>query len=781
MKSHNLLILALLATTQPATSQEPVAPGQLSSVQKGTLQTASMDAAGTPRSATLELPDLASELTLTDPKIDPDRVYFDAPGDGRLWARGMTYKASFDQAGTVFSPYLGPDADGPRPVTFRLDEITVGGRPIEFARSVPASLQESGKAGIVSFDRGSFVEHYVMGPESMEQRFRFDQPLGVSGGDLSIKMRVETNLAARESDDGFAFDCEWGSVNYGRAIVFDALGDQVSAPTELTPGGIEIRVPGSFLTSARYPLTIDPIISTFGISNQGFFDLQPDIAYEQQSGRYMVVWQRLFAAGDWDVISLMYNSLGNVINNSSEYVDMTSRSWDDPCIASNYISSQFLVVANDEDLHIVGRTRQADTLVQGLQFYIATSALSVYSNPDVGGDPHPLGPTFYCVTWQATDLIGEKDIEAQLVTVTSELEGSRVTLSEEGPEDTNPQVSGSDGQRPALNQAWTVVWEKRPNILSTKQIWGAQLTWNGNPTSPFLISHSIDDSSLNPTVSSVLDGQSGDRPYLVAFERDNVGQTDIYGRVMKGSTAVTPTLNLTQLQSIGVPQQQGDPTVEADGSSFMLANTENGNIFMGTLNLSGATLIAAESHLEVTSDANNQVTPRIASMHSGGGSQGLYMGVWGTVIAMFESDIDGGTFISPGPGDTYCTSNANTAGTVGTLSAQGSISISKGTFTLVAENCPPNKSGLFFLGPNQINTAFGEGRRCVGGQIKRVVPIATTNAQGLVSRQLNMQLPYASGIFAGPGGVNYQFWFRDPAGGPGGFNLTSALHVEHTP
>ena len=47
---------------------------------------------------------------LAPPAIDFSRVFWDEPGDGAIWARGRNYKASFDERGATFIPYMGFDA-----------------------------------------------------------------------------------------------------------------------------------------------------------------------------------------------------------------------------------------------------------------------------------------------------------------------------------------------------------------------------------------------------------------------------------------------------------------------------------------------------------------------------------------------------------------------------------------------------------------------------------------------------------------------------------------------
>ncbi len=128
-------------------------------------------------------------------------------------------------------------------------------------------------------------------------------------------------------------------------------------------------------------------------------------------------------------------------------------------------------------------------------------------------------------------------------------------------------------------------------------------------------------------------------------------------------------------------------------------------------------------------------------------------------------------------GTRYCVSNVNTSGQAGCISGVGSAVVGAANFTLVAESLPPNKLGLFFGGPGQINVAFGEGRRCAGGQIFRVLPFSSSNAAGVASRGLDFGNPTIAARVIPGASLNFQFWFRDPMGGPGGFNLTDGLNV----
>src|SRR5262245_4062391 len=63
----------------------------------------------------------------------PTTVLFDQPGDGRIWATGTTYKASFGADGFVYVPFLGSAAPRNYPVQIALRTVRVGSHDLPFA------------------------------------------------------------------------------------------------------------------------------------------------------------------------------------------------------------------------------------------------------------------------------------------------------------------------------------------------------------------------------------------------------------------------------------------------------------------------------------------------------------------------------------------------------------------------------------------------------------------------------------------------------------------------
>ena len=80
----------------------------------------------------------------------------------------------------------------------------------------------------------------------------------------------------------------------------------------------------------------------------------------------------------------------------------------------------------------------------------------------------------------------------------------------------------------------------------------------------------------------------------------------------------------------------------------------------------------------------------------------------------------------------------------------------------------------------EIQIPFGDGFRCVGGNIFRLNPPQLIDSNGESSRLVDFTQPPA-GSGAGkiePGSTwKFQHWYRDPGFGSSGFNLSDALRA----
>jgi hypothetical protein len=97
---------------------------------------------------------------------------------------------------------------------------------------------------------------------------------------------------------------------------------------------------------------------------------------------------------------------------------------------------------------------------------------------------------------------------------------------------------------------------------------------------------------------------------------------------------------------------------------------------------------------------------------------------------------------------------------------------------------PPGVPGIFFYGQQQTQVPFGGGWRCVTGSAQRVMPPQFASASGVTTYAVDLSsYPFAGSLHPiTPGSAwNFQFWYRDPHGGPTNFNLSDAQHVVFAP
>ena len=119
-----------------------------------------------------------------------------------------------------------------------------------------------------------------------------------------------------------------------------------------------------------------------------------------------------------------------------------------------------------------------------------------------------------------------------------------------------------------------------------------------------------------------------------------------------------------------------------------------------------------------------------------------------------------------------CSSSPNSVGPGATMAWAGSTVRAQNNFTIVAAGLPPNAANIFYYGQAQAFTAFGNGWRCVGGSVLRL-PVTSASIFGDAAVPVNLT---GSPIDAGETWY-FQNWYRNPAGGGAGFNLSDALQT----
>jgi hypothetical protein len=172
---------------------------------------------------------------------------------------------------------------------------------------------------------------------------------------------------------------------------------------------------------------------------------------------------------------------------------------------------------------------------------------------------------------------------------------------------------------------------------------------------------------------------------------------------------------------------------------------------------------------------------------------------WGDYSAIVDDPVDANTFwahgeyfdsswrtrvakfsLCDGSPTNFCCKAPNSAGPGATMSSSGTTSVAANDLVLTALDCPAGQNGVFFYGPDQTQTPFGNGNLCITGTLVRL-PVIQTNVLGFATWPLDLIAPPVSGQITAGSTWNFQFWFRDPAAGGTGFNLSDGLSVMFCP
>lgn len=133
---------------------------------------------------------------------------------------------------------------------------------------------------------------------------------------------------------------------------------------------------------------------------------------------------------------------------------------------------------------------------------------------------------------------------------------------------------------------------------------------------------------------------------------------------------------------------------------------------------------------------------------------------------------------------TYCIAAPNSAGAGAQIGAQGNAVYALNDFVLTCSGLPPNTTVLAYCGPNQTQTPFVNGYRCVSGSTTRIGAAVAIGPSGLYSRRVDYsQPPLNGGVNAIAPGVtrHFQLWYRNAAAGGAGSNLSNGLSAVFAP
>lgn len=690
----------------------------------------------------------------------------DTGPQGELWVRGADYKARFDREGLTFVPFLGSHAPRNFPVRFAAPQARLAGALLDL--DLEGGPLRAGSA--IRYERGAMAEEFHIESGSVEQVFRFGRL--VSAGDLVVRIAFESELVARQADSEIRFEGPWGGVRYGEALALDGSRELLRTSPRLVDGAIEIRIPSATLAQARGPLTIDPLISTFVIVLSAPDDRDADVAYDASLDRYAVVWQRIFSQTDSDAHGKLLDASGNVVQQF--LIDVTQENANDPRIAGIDALDQFCT------MHRTGTSQGTlyARLLDATGGVVSVGApIVAYTGQAIahalGGDATNSPPYayLYAAPWTSWAYF----LDYRMLSPTGQIVGSGWLEDNYDSGFLSPRISKSAWISSGGQKLWILGCDYWSNFLSRI---------------PMVVSVSVDGSagqwlvwSLGvgnrlSDVSTPLETLDDQPTFLVVGSRDVSDPGEVQVRLVRGLSPQGTTLTLA-------PSQGANARVDTDGSSFVVSYTSleqpgaSERVQAVSLELSGGSLAISEQ-ASLSPVGRVARRPALVSARKLGGVHRRFLVAWHQ-LSSGSGDIVGALYDTPGVGVRFCTAAPNSVGPGARIEASGSISLSANAFQLSVSGCPPSTPGLFYLGQNPIQFPFGEGFRCIGGNSARMFPALATDPQGAASLALNFNQPYGSLVLSGPPGPCYQFWYRDPAGGPAGFNLSDALRVQHLP
>ncbi|MBL8896043.1 MAG: hypothetical protein JNM84_00365 [Planctomycetes bacterium] len=494
-----------------------------------------------------------------------DHVLHDIDTSGVIWARGATWKASFDSAGFTYLPALG--AGAPRsPLAFRRPSLRVGEREVALDPCAIATRE----GDRVILDRGPLREIYELRVESVEQRFEITTELA---GDVELTIALESALEDDASREGLCFAGPCGGVDYGDAFLVRD-GAKLPLTTEHRAGELRWRIAANERTSD--PLVIDPLISTRSIAAPNAIT-SPDVAYDATNDVYLCVYELEFDEFDHDVLCVMVDAEGDPISGSAEGIDITSRFAAHPRVANLNLVDRFLVVSAIYDpIHanrsmIYGRMRDAGG-ARALHQEVHFSDPSLPGEnfiPDIGADPGTgSGPHHFLVVWGNAVGGNLASIHGRLVDGTGFPHSTQVLPIQpaNGARNWNVAVSSSNGNGLVSNPRWMVAYT-RANPQSGTDIHAHHVLPDGT-IGPELPIDTSRNENRAPYVSSPAEVRPGETGYLVAYERT---------LATMGALVRTRSTNGPLFQYYFLDQQfsagRYTPRVDSDGQRFVVTSS----------------------------------------------------------------------------------------------------------------------------------------------------------------------------------------------------------------
>jgi len=445
-----------------------------------------------------------------------------------IWAAGADYKVSFHD-GMTFVPLLGSDYPRNQPVHWRTTSVAIG--DTELVTHAPRLTYRARRA---EYDLGAVVEAYDVRSTEIEQTFVIARrPQGQ--GDLVVTGRLTSDLftdrtAAAHQPLTLRDHNGLDLVRYGAAVAVDANGARRAMSTAHDDGVVTLRLDAAWLENARYPIVVDPILTSTGNvlgADREEVDCVRDTQFSGVVWDAVTIWA---SAIDRDVICYRWTDSDPINSLGAYYSDLTS-SW-------SALHARVAFSPGNGHCAMVFNRYFPSSQTSRLRYHLHAAAAPVFNStvqaivtsdnawrPDVGGSASGAAGNQVLVVWQ------QEENNGPFVTTTgSNIYGCNINTainSASAPFDIDVSPL-RDSERPNVNQVrngspnepWMVAYQRRTNFLPSFA-WGVAVRAVRN----FLdvsASMTIDPASTQHQLAPHVSGADG--RYLVAYTGSDPGQ-----------------------------------------------------------------------------------------------------------------------------------------------------------------------------------------------------------------------------------------------------------------
>ncbi|MEM6671438.1 MAG: hypothetical protein AAF726_01260 [Planctomycetota bacterium] len=719
----------------------------------------------------------------------PDRIVFDAPGDGTHWVLGHSYKACVDGEGLTFHPFLGGDAPASH-ATFALSGVSVDAEPLALA---PPTVRREGASLIL--DRGPIVERYDCSLDSVEQLLEVD----VQGatGSLRIDVAVRSNLARpSRARAPFRFGGSAAAIDIGEAFALPGDGSKIPVESIRTPTGYAILVPDEVVEAAGDTLVIDPVISSGSLfSNPPRPFAVADVAILETTGTYLVI-ERAFSATDSDVILYRAPTLSGGTLTFVAAIDFTTENWQEPAIAAMVSTGDLMVVAtrgSGSGRRVYARRSSSDGQSVGQPFLVSSPNVEAF-DPDIGAETGgPFSLRRFVAVW-SNRFSSLRGVYARPIGPNGPV-GNALQLNDIQTRASIPAISAGSGETGTFDPQTFRVAFKQTTGIGLESIWSVDLDRNASVKTPrWRVANVLDTEQVSVSSTNELRLPDGSAPFVIAWDSGPFILGDIFAATCANGSVRGDISNVSAMADERRSLEQRRPRVAATREQWFLTYQERELLgewrtYMCSGGPAPEGFGLAERNQILLDGGTPQTSATLATYYE---SSGSVLDTIGYAVWINESgatQLEGGylrqEFGGNVAGVQYCAAATNSAGRRAWIKALGngrptSIQRLKCSGAPVGRPCfilTARESGFV---PNVGGAA---GNLCLGGLGfgRFSNQIGITSTAGTYSFDLDPQsIAQASGTVAAIVGETWHFqqWFRDTSPGGATSNLSNGVAIE---